>query len=376
MTMKPEIIEVKSKADLKTFIRLPAAIHKNHHNWVPPIYMDDREFFNAKKNPAFGYSDTIMLLAYRDKKPVGRIMGIINHKYNDQTNSKEGRFCFMETFDDYEVYEALIGYVENWAREKGMEKMVGPLGFSDKDPQGFLVEGYDAPVVIATNYNFPYMVDFIKRANYEKKVDLVVYKLEIPDEVPEFYQRIYERASRNNSNIRMVNFTSRRQMKPYVRPVFELVNETFKDIYAFAPLSEKEMDEFANRYLMILDPRFLKVLVNDQEVAVAFILGMPDISEGIRKSKGRLIPFGFLHVLLQQRKTKQLDLLMGGIKSEYRNSGLDSILGVKMVEEAKKAGMEFIDSHLELETNSKMRAEMEKMGGVVYKRFRIFEKDL
>ena len=374
--MKPEIIEVKSKSDLRKFIRLPAIIHKDHPNWVPPIYMDDREFFNPKKNPAFGYSDTILLLALKDKKPVGRIMGIINHKYNDSHNLKEGRFVFMETYNDFEVADALIKYVEDWAREHGMEKMVGPLGFSDKDPQGFQIEGYDAPVVIATNNNFPYMVDLIQQSRYSKKVDLVVYRMDIPDEIPEFYQKIHERASINNHGTHMVNFTSRKQMKPYVRPVFKLVNETFKDIYAFAPLSEDEMDEFAKRYLMILDPRFLKVVESNEGEAVAFILGLPDLSEGIRKCRGRLIPFGFLHVLIQQRRTKQLDLLLGGIKSEFRNSGLDAILGVELLKEARKAGMKFIDSHLQLETNTKMRAEMEKMGGVVYKRFRIFEKDL
>ena len=374
--MKPEIIEVKSKSDLRKFIRLPAIIHKDHPNWVPPIYMDDREFFNPKKNPAFGYSDTILLLALKDKKPVGRIMGIINHKYNDSHNLKEGRFVFMETYNDFEVADALIKYVEDWAREHGMEKMVGPLGFSDKDPQGFQIEGYDAPVVIATNNNFPYMVDLIQQSRYSKKVDLVVYRMDIPDEIPEFYQKIHERASINNHGTHMVNFTSRKQMKPYVRPVFKLVNETFKDIYAFAPLSEDEMDEFAKRYLMILDPRFLKVVESNEGEAVALILGLPDLSEGIRKCRGRLIPFGFLHVLIQQRRTKQLDLLLGGIKSEFRNSGLDAILGVELLKEARKAGMKFIDSHLQLETNTKMRAEMEKMGGVVYKRFRIFEKDL
>lgn len=374
--MKPEIIEVKSKSDLRKFINLPATIHKDHPNWVPPIYMDDREFFNPKKNPAFGYSDTILLLAYKDNKPVGRIMGIINHKYNDSNNLKEGRFVFMETYNDLEVADALIKYVEGWARERGMEKMVGPLGFSDKDPQGFQVEGYDAPVVIATNCNFPYMVDLIQQLQYTKKVDLVVYKMDIPGDIPEFYKKIHERALNNNHGTRLVNFTSRKQMKPYVRPVFKLVNETFKDIYAFAPLSEAEMDEFYKRYVMILDPRFLKVIENEEGEAIAFILGLPDLSEGIRRCNGRLIPFGFIQVLIQQRRTKQLDLLLGGIRPEFRNSGLDTVLGVKLLEEAKKAGMKFIDSHLQLETNTKMHAEMEKMGGVVYKRFRIFEKDL
>jgi hypothetical protein len=374
--MSVHIVEVKSRRDLRKFINLPAAIHRDHKNWVPPLYMDDRVFFNPKKNEAFSFSDTILLLALKNKKLVGRIMGIINHKYNNAHDEKEGRFCFLETYDDFEVAHTLIQFIEEWARSKGMKKLVGPLGFSDKDPQGLLIEGFDKPVVIATNCNFPYLVNIVEKTGYSKKVDLVVYKLMIPDDIPEFYKRIHERAIKNKNGIKIVNFTSRKQMKSYVRPVLTLLNETFKDTYAFTPLSNKEMDEFASRYLMILDPRFLKVIENEKNEVVAFILAMPDISEGIKKCQGRLIPFGIFQILRSQKKTKQLNLLLGGIKEEYRNSGLDTIMGVKVVEEAKKAGIEYIDGHLQLETNTKMRAEMEKMGGIVYKRFRIFTKAL
>jgi GNAT superfamily N-acetyltransferase len=315
-----------------------------------------------------------MLLARKQNRVEGRIMGIINHKYNNAYNLKEGRFAFLETFEEYKVAHALILYIENWAKQKGMDKLVGPLGFSDKDPQGFLIEGFNAPVAIATNCNFPYLVNFVEKAGYEKKVDLVVYKLDIPEVIPEFYRRIRDRASKNNHTTRLISFTSRKQLKPYVKPVFELVNETFKEIYAFAPLSEREMEEFANRYLMILDPRFIKVVENDKGEVVSFILAMPDISEGIKKCKGRLIPFGIFMVFRAQRRTKQLNLLLGAIRPDYRNTGLDTIMGISMLEEARNRGMKVIDSHLELETNTKMRAEMEKMGGIVYKRFRIFQK--
>ncbi len=338
--------------------------------------MDERQYFNPKKNELFKTSDTILLLAKKGHSYVGRIMGVISHKYNSAYNLKEGRFAYLETYQDYEVAYELIQFVEHWAKEKGMDIMVGPLAFSDKDPQGFLIEGYDEPVAVATNCNFPYMVDFIQKARFEKKVDLMVYKVDIPEAIPEFYRRIQERASKNNHTTHLISFTSRKELKRYVRPVFHLVNETFKDIYAFAPLSEKEMDEFANRYLMILDPRFIKIVENDQGELVSFILAMPDISDGIRKCKGRLLPFGILQIFRAQKKTKQLNLMLGAIRADYRNMGLDTIMGISMLEEARQRGMKVLDSHLELETNTKMRAEMEKMGGVVYKRFRIFQKAL
>jgi hypothetical protein len=371
-----KVFEVSSKNDLRQYIHLPSKIHGNHSNWVPPIYMDEWTFYNPKKNEAFAHSSTILLLAKKHDDVVGRIMGIINHQYNQKRKIKDARFCFLETFNDAEVAHALLHRVEQWAEEKGMERIVGPLVFSDKDPQGLLIEGFDEPNVIATNCNFPYLVDLVESAGYSKELDLVVYKIIIPDTIPDFYFKVYERAIKNNGSLKVVNLTSKRDIKPYIRPVLSLMNETFKDIYGFAELTEKEMDEFASRYLMVLDPRYLKVIENEKREVIAFILAMPDLSEGVKKNRGYMLPFGIFKVFAAQRKTKQLNLLLGAIKPEYQNKGIDTILGVSLIKEAIKAGMTHLDSHLEMETNTKVRAEMEKMGGVVYKRFRIFCKDL
>jgi hypothetical protein len=178
--MEVVVKPVTSGNELKTFIRLPAKIHKKHSNWVPPIYMDEWIFFNPKKNRAFDHCDTVLALAWKGKTVVGRIMGIISHKYNKIHNENYGRFAFAETWNEPEVYHSLIGFVAAWAKSKGMEKLVGPLAFSDKDPQGYLIEGYNEPVSIATNCNFPYMVDLTEREGFQKKVDLVVYKIKFP----------------------------------------------------------------------------------------------------------------------------------------------------------------------------------------------------
>ena len=368
--------EVKSKKDLKAFIHLPAAIHQNHENWVPPIYMDDWEFFNPQKNKSFDSCDTILLLAYQAKKVVGRIMGIIHRKYNERHNENRARFAFFETWNDEEVATALISAVENWAREKGMDRLIGPLAFSDKDPQGFLIEGFDEPAVIASNCNFPYQTELLEKNAYSKEVDLVVYQIKIPSPIPEFYLKIQERAIRQNQSFQVLEFTSRRKVKPYIHPVLRLLNSTFTEIFGFIPFTEAEMDDFANRYLFLINPRFIKVVVNEQSEVVAFLIGMSHIGEGIKKSKGYLFPFGIFRILASARKSKQLNLLLGGIHPDYRGKGLDVMMGVKMLESASAQGKTVIDSHLELEYNTKVRAEMEKMGGVVYKRFRVFGKDL
>ena len=370
------IQEVTSKSYLRKFIHLPASIHQNHDNWVPPIYMDEWEFFNPKKNKCFDSCDTILLLAYRSDKVVGRIMGIIHRKYNEKHQENHARFAFFETWNDEEVASTLIGAIEIWGRKKGMNRLVGPLAFSDKDPQGFLIEGFDEPAVIASNCNFPYQAELLEKNAYSKQVDLVVYQIKIPNPIPEFYLKIQERAIRINAGLTILEFTSRRKVKPYIHKVLHLLNQTFTEIYGFTPFTEAEMDDFANRYLFLINPRFIKIAVNSEDKVVAFVIAMSHIGEGIKKAKGYLFPFGIFRIFAAGRKTNQLNLMLGGIDPDFRGKGLDVMMGVKLMQSAMKQGKTVIDSHLELEYNTKVRAEMEKMGGIVYKRFRIFGKDL
>lgn len=374
--MTVELRAVQTRKDLKTFIYLPEKIHAGHVNWVPPIYKDEWKYFDPKKNKAFNYCQTLRLLAFRGKQPVGRIMGIINKRYNEYRKEKIARFGFLETWEDQEVVHALLSRVEEWAKASGMTRVVGPYGFSDQDPEGFLIEGFENRATIATYYNYEWMPRLVENEGYSKDIDYFVYKIEVPRELPDFYKKIYERAARR-SNFTVVEFRKRKEIKPWIRPVLNLMNECFMggEIYGFAPLDEKEMDDLAKRYLPVLDPRFVKVVTKDGEV-VAFIVGIPDLTEGIQKARGRLFPFGFLKILRAAKKTRQLDLLLGAIKEKYRGMGLDVMMGVKMIQSAQEAGMEIMDTHHEMETNVRVRAEMERMGGQIYKRFRVYKKDL
>ena len=376
MPMDIEIREVKTRKDLKKFIYLPEKIHANHPNWVHPIYMDEWKYFNPKKNEAFSYCDTIILLAFRGEEAVGRIMGIINSRFNEHKNEKTVRFGYLETGEDEEVIRALLNHVEDWARNKGMTKIVGPYGFSDQDPEGFLIEGFENRATIATYYNFEWMPSLVEKQGYTKDVDYFVYKLDVPKEVPEFYKRIYERAKKRG-NFELLEFKKKKNIKPWIVPILSLMNECYLagNIYGYTPLSEKEMKTLAARYLPVLDPRFLKAVLIEGEVA-SFVVGMPDMTEGIQKARGRLLPFGFLKVLRAAKKTKQLDLLLGAIKEKYRGRGLDAIMGIKMVISAQEAGMEIMDTHHEMEENVRIRAEMERMGGKLYKKFRVYKKQL
>jgi GNAT superfamily N-acetyltransferase len=374
--MAIDIREVRTRRDLKAFIYLPEKIHKGHRNWVPPIYMDEWKYFDPQKNKAFGYCQTILLLAFREGRVVGRIMGIINTRFNEYRNEKLGRFGFLETWEDKEVVHALLERVEEWTRRLGMTRIVGPYGFSDQDPEGFLIEGFEHRATIATYYNYEWLPRLVENEGYTKDIDYVVYKLDVPKELPAFYKKIFERTARKGI-FRVVEFRKRREFKPWIRPILRLMNECYtgSEIYGFAPLDEKEMDDLAKRYMPVLDPRFVKVVAKDDEPA-AFVVGIPDMTAGIQKARGRLFPFGFIHILRAAKKTKQLDLLLGAVKEKYRGQGLDVYMGTRMIQSAQEAGMEIMDSHHEMETNVRVRAEMEKMGGQIYKRFRVLKKDL
>lgn len=374
--MAIDIKEVKTRKDLKTFIYLPEKIHAHHVNWVHPIYMDDRKYFDRKKNKAFAYCDAIFLLAFRGNDVVGRVMGIINNRFNEYRKEKIARFGYLETWEDQEVVHALLRRVEDWARGKGMTRIIGPYGFSDQDPEGYLIEGFENRATIATYYNFEWMPRLVENEGYVKDIDYFVYKLTTPKEIPEFYKKINERILRRG-NFTLVEFKKRKEIKPWIRPVLSLMNECYtnSNIYGFAPLDEKEQDDLAKRYLPVIDPRFVKVVTKDGE-PVSFIIAMPDMTAGIQKARGRLLPFGFIHVLRAAKKTKQLDLLLGAVKEKYRGLGLDVMMGVKMLESAQQAGHEILDTHHEMEANVKVRAEMVRMGGVLYKKFRVWQKNL
>jgi hypothetical protein len=372
--MSLEIKQISSKKDLKTFIKLPFIVHKNHPLWVPSLLMDDRKFFNEKKNPAFQKTDTILLLAFRDGKPVGRIMGIINRMRNQMFNERYVRFGFMECYNDLEVAKELLEKIEAWGRGLGMVKIVGPLGFSDQDPEGFLIEGFEYEPTLATIYNFEYIPILMEGCGYSKEIDWVCYIVDLKKVNLEFYEKIAERIETRNE-FTFLSFKKRKELKPYVRPVLELLSETYIDLYGFVPLTPEEIDALGKQYIPVLDPRFVKAGKKGDEL-VGFLVGMPNMNEGFRKSKGRLLPFGIFYLLSAAKKSKQLDLLLGGIKKEYRGIGLDAWGLLRMIETAQKLGFTVIDSHNELEDNHSVRMEMERLGGKICKRRRIYQKML
>lgn len=368
------IRQVKSRGDLRTFIYFPAKVHAKNSNWLPPVYADEWNFFNPKKNRSFSHCNTIMMLAYEGKKPVGRIMGIINHTHNRIHDEKVARFGYLECYNSSAIASRLLSEVEEWAKGSGMNRLIGPYGFSDKDPQGLLIDGFEHMPILDSACNMPYLVDLVEKEGYTKEFDCFIYKRDLNDPLPESYSVIAQRVARNNGYT-FFSPKKRSELKPLIVPILQLVNETYSHLYGFIPMEQIEMVEFAKRYLPIVDPRFVHVAkVNNQ--IVGFILGLPNFSPGLQKAKGRLFPLGLIHILNSMKRTKQLDLMLGAVEKSYRGRGVEIALAIQLIAECKKAQLDTIEIHLVLESNTLMLAELKRAGCQYHKSFRVFGKEL
>jgi hypothetical protein len=358
---------------LELYITLPFLIHRDDPDFIPALYRDEVSFHDPDKNKSLKTCDFIRLIAFIDNQPVGRVMGIIHHEWNNLNNDKSVRFYQLDSINDQEVVSTLLGFIETWGEGQKMNRIIGSFGFSDKDPQGIQIEGFEYPPVIASVSNGRYLGKLVEASGFRKFKDCVSYRLEIPDKTPVVYDNIISRVTRNE-NIRLIEFKRRKQLHRYFKPVMELMNEGYKNIYGFVPLSENDIEKLASQYLSFLDPELVKIIVDKQNKPVAFVIAMPNLSEGLKKSGGYLFPFGFLHLLKAMLCSKQLDLLLGAVSQHYRGSGMNVLLGISLMKSARKKGLKYMDSHLILEENRMMRAEMEKIGGKLTKRYRIYQK--
>lgn len=370
--MDPIIVkEVLSRKQFNQFISLPHKIHKYDASWLPTMFYDDRKLFNRKRNIFFRNFDSIFLLAYQNSRPAGRIIALVR-KNDPEGNDRACRFCYMDAYNDPPVVHALFEKVEQWAKDKGAKRIIGPLGFSIKDPQGLQVEGFGHPPLFATPNNSAFLPLLIENEGFEKEIDLVNYVIDIPTVYPPFYQKAYERVMRNNK-IKIIEFRTRKEIEPYIIPGLELMNETYAQQYGYVSMTEAEKRELALEFFPVLNPGFVKAVEFEGEL-VGFIIGIADFSGGIMASKGRLLPFGFIRILRSIKKSKKLIFVLGGINKSFRGQGIDILMAVKMFESGLKHGMKEIDSHLIVESNRRMRAEYEIFSGRQIKRFRIYRK--
>lgn len=372
------IKKVSTSSDLKKFIRFNYQMYKGNPYSVPDLFDDMIKTFSKTKNAAFEFCDADYFLAYKDGKIVGRVAAIINKRANEAWNKKDVRFGWIDFIDDLEVSSALLKTVEEWGKERGMTHIQGPLGFTDFDAEGMLIEGYDQLSTMATIYNFPYYPEHMVKHGYGKDADWVEFKIDIPKEMPERYVRIAEMIMKKY-NLRIKKYTSGKKLAAdYGQKIFELMNEAYSPLYGFAPLSQGQIDQYVKMYLPIVDLRMVSLVVDENEELVAVGLSMPSLSDALQKAKGRLLPFGWYHLLktLFVKRPKTLDLLLVAVKPEYQSKGVNSLLFYDLIPVYQKLGFLNAESNPELEENGKVQAQWGFFNPTQHKRRRAFIKEI
>ena len=373
------IKKVETKKELKQFIRFNYEMYKNNAYSVPDLYEDMLNTF-SEKNPAMDFCEAEYFLAYKDGKLVGRVAAIINKKANATWNLKNVRFGWIDFVDDEEVSEALLKAVEDWGREKGMDTIQGPLGFTDMDAEGMLIEGFEELSTMATIYNYPYYQHHVERLGFEKDADWVELLMTVPKEtgLPERLKRVAEIVMKKY-DLHIKKYTSAKKIaKEYGQEIFTLINEAFKPLFGYSELSQKQIDHYVKMYLPVLDLKLVSLVTEANGRLVAVGISMPSMSEALQKAKGKLMPFGWWHLLkaLKIKKPKVLDLMLVGVLPEYQSKGVNSILFYDLLPIYISEGYDYVETNPELESNDKVQQQWIYFERRQHKRRRCYKKTI
>ena len=377
--MSVEIRKVSSAAELKKFIRFNYEFYKNCPYSVPDLYDDMQSTFSREKNPAFEFCEAEYFLAYRNGEIVGRVAAIINKRANDTWQRRVVRFGWIDFIDDAEVSSALLETVKAWGKERGMEEMEGPLGFTDLDAEGMLIEGFDQLSTMATIYNYPYYPQHMERLGLEKSADWVEMKIYIPEAIPEKHLRISDLVQRKYGlSIRKVKSRKEIMESGLGRRIFELVNEAYAPLFGFSRMSDQQIDNYVKMYVPVLDLRMVTLVENAEGELVAAGISMPSLSKALQKAKGRLWPFGWFHLLraLFWKRPEVLDLLLVAVRPDYQGKGANALLFTDLIPVYQKLGYKYAESNPELEENDKVQNQWQYFQVEQHKRRRCYKTSI
>ncbi len=357
--MAVTIKRITELSDLKKFSKFNIQLYKDNRYHVPELISDEVATLNPDVNPAFEFCEAAYFLAYRDKKIVGRIAGIINHRANDTWNQTNARFGFVDFINDKEVVDALFKAVEDWAREKGMEMLQGPMGFTDFDHEGMLVEGFDQLSTMNTIYNYAYYPKHMDRLGFVKDQDWKEFRITIPKEIPERHRRIAG-IIKDKYGLKILKFKSQKEIMPYAHRVFETLNQSYAPLYGYSELTEKQIDYYVKQYIPMLRLDFLTLVIREaDDKVVGVAITIPNLSHALKKAKGSLFPFGWAYLLkaLKSKKNDVVDLYLIGIIPEYQNKGVNALIFEDLCKVFNEHGVKYAESNPELETNAAVQMQ-------------------
>ena len=373
-----QIKEVKTKRELRKFVDYPNRLYGDVKAFVPPLLADDMADWDPKNNPAFEYCDAKCWLAYRDGKIVGRIGAIFSRKSNEKWGTSRMRFTQVDFIDDFEVSSALFATVEEYARAYGCTQIHGPLGFTDMDREGLLVDGFDRRNMFITYYNAPYYHEHLTRLGYAKDVDWIEYYITVPEEDAPAIQRVQKVAKyvTRNGKYRVVQVKNRKDYVPYVQKVFNLVNIAYSHLYGTVDLSEKQIARYADKFIPMVDPDYVCFVEDDQGELVAFGITGPSLADAFKKCRGRLFPFGWIGVLKALKKNNAADLFLIAVRPDLQGKGVNAVILNHLYGLYRKNGIRHIETGPQLETNHKVQNQWEGFEKKLHKRRRCYIKDL
>lgn len=364
-------------SELYRYVKFGIDLYKGNPCFVPPLILDEIQTLNPKTNPAFDHCQAQSFMAYLDGKPVGRITAIINSLVNEKNGEQALRFGFVDFIDDDEVVDALFDAVIAWGRERSCTAIVGPMGFSDMDHEGMLIEGFDEMGTMATIYNYDYYPRQMQRLGFAKDVDWIEYRMTVPDKVPDKYMRIADIVQRKY-DLQIRKYTSRKKIKrEYGHALFELINEAYADLYGFSPLTPRQIEYYISQYIPVLRLRDVSVITKRDGELVAVGISMPSLSSALRRCGGHLLPTGWYHLLRAIRgHSDVVDLLLVAVKPEYQNKGVNALLFSDLLPGYIENGYKFAESNVELEGNENVQKQWEYFERRQHRRRRAFKKHL
>ena len=375
-----QIKKVETKKDLKAFIEFHYDLYEGNQYDAPNLYSDELNTLSRNKNAAFDFCEAEYFLALKEGKVVGRVAAIINNKANEKWDKKDVRFGWIDFIDDIEVSKVLLKAVEDYGREKGMTSVVGPLGFTDMDPEGMLTWGFDQLGTMATIYNYDYYPKHMEKlGGWEKDNDYVEYRLDVPEAAPEKYTKIAEMVEKRY-NLHARKLTKKEIFEGgYGKKLFDLINVTYSHLYGFSELSERQIDQYVKMYFPFADLDLITVIEdgNKDNQLVGLAITIPSLTRALQKChRGRLFPFGWWHLLraIKFHKTEVVDLLLIGVLPEYRSKGANSLVFADLIPRYVKYGFKWGETHVEMETNESVQSQWGPLDPTMHKKRRCYRK--
>lgn len=372
------IKEVKTSRDIRRFVQFGVDLYKGNDCYCPPLIFDEINALKQGANPAHEVCDFILYMAYRNGKIVGRIAGIVNHRANQAWSVKKCRFGWFDFVDDYDVFKALLDAVAEWGTSKGMELLNGPVGFTDFDHQGLLIEGFEHNSPMASLYTHPYYVAHYERYGLRKEADWIEFQIYPPTEAPERMRRVAGLVS-ERYGLRTVKVKNARELrKRYGYTYFDVLDAAYQKLYNYQPMTDRQKQYYCKMFFPLLNFDFVTLVVNEKDEIVAVGLGMPSLSVALRKCRGRLLPFGWYHLLkaLKAKKMTDFDLLLIAVRPDYQDRGVNSLIVDEMTPYFSKYGIQRIESSAILETNNKSQANFVIFDHIQHKRRRAYVREL